>query len=369
MLFGSEQNPKGPGWRRLRKVEKDLSGTRVHFLAPPMRLPVHGRRGLEEQADSFDLDSPDIYIPYAPWDPDNPEKDIPGDPKTYSATIWFSGWNFTGRPILDRDSIGDLVLKLTVLEARNLPINASLFQRGDLKDLAQSFFINEQDLGSYHRGHSEGNDPHDLTDFLGLNREQWPDYLGPINSQWLERNGSEWLYFEVQPLWDGSDEFYWMSPIGHQRCLLALFMVKRRIHNAGNPYRRAMRSPLTNYRQLMENIMETITVELSEAAREEQRTVHNPEGEYPLLHCTEQLVKEAKHTLYMWSDKGYREKGKDPRGDHRAPKEAVAAFIDERIQPRPLPGNLAIGPAYLKNSEINTAPDSSGQGPLSIEGQ
>ncbi|MCX2806737.1 hypothetical protein, partial [Microbulbifer thermotolerans] len=95
------------------------------------------------------------------------------------------------------------------------------------------FLINPSYLGSYHRGHSEGYDPHDLTDFLGLNREQWPDYLGPINSQWLERNGSEWLYFEVQPLWGGSDKFYWLSPIGHQRCLLALFMVKRRIHNAG----------------------------------------------------------------------------------------------------------------------------------------
>ncbi|MCX2806732.1 hypothetical protein, partial [Microbulbifer thermotolerans] len=114
-----------------------------------MRLPVHGRRGLEEQADSFDLDSPDIYIPYAPWDPDNPEKDIPGDPKTYSAKIWLSGWNFTGRPILDGDSIGDLVLKLDVLEARNLPVNASLFRREDLKDLAQSFLINPSYLGSY----------------------------------------------------------------------------------------------------------------------------------------------------------------------------------------------------------------------------
>lgn len=345
MLFGSEQNPKGPGWRRLRTVEKELSGTRVRFNAPPMRLPLVGRSGLEEQPDHLDLSSSDIYTPYGNPDPDQ---------GIFNARLWLSGWNFTGRPILDGNSIGDLVLRLSVHDVRDMPVNHSLFQRSEVVELAERLH-RVTEIGEYHDGHPEDPDPNDLTTALGLSCGRWPNYLSPINSQWLERNGSEWLYLEVQPLWDGSDDFYWFSPIGHRHCLVAHFMVERCLHNAGNPYRRATRSPIANYRQLMENIMDSMVVELSDEAEAERQTIHNADNDYPLPHCTEQLVKEAKHTLYMWSDMEYREKEKGPNDDHRAPKKEVAAFIDERIKPRPLTGNLAIGPAFVEGDEIGTS--------------
>ncbi|MBB5212122.1 hypothetical protein [Microbulbifer hydrolyticus] len=259
--------------------------------------------------------------------------------------LWLSGWNFSGRPILDTATVGDLVLRLSVLKVSDLPVNQSLFARSAMVDLVRRLH-ETTDIGCYHKGHAENRDPFDLTQY------QWPNYLSPINSQWLERNGTEWLYFETQPLWTGAQDFFWLTPIDHQYCVMGHFMVTQWLRNAGNPYRQAERSPTSNYRQLLESIMDTISIELSNEAKTAQQSRGSANIDYPLPNITDQMVTEAKHTLYMWSGKGYTDKSQPQQGgDHRAPKEDVAAFIDQRIQPRPLPGCLAIGPAFVQDEE------------------
>ncbi|MFD1215238.1 P-loop NTPase family protein [Microbulbifer celer] len=305
---------------------------------------------MENQADSFDLDSSEIWLPHEQESRDGAKR------ISHEVEIWTSGWNFTGRPLLDGESLGRLLMQIDLVEARDQPVNSSLLQRRELARLAQDYCTDDY-LGSYHKGHAEDRNPFDLTQY------RWPDYLGPINSQWLDRNGGEWLYFEAQPLHQHGDSFYWLHSIGHQRCLRVRFLVERSIPNAGNPYRE-QRSPLDNYRQLMENIMDSMTVELSEAASIEKSNIHNADGDYPLPHCTEQLVKEAKHTLYMWSGAGYTDRTQPKQGgDHRAPKEDVAAFIYQRVQPRPLPGCLAIGQAFLSDNESGPTPSPQADAP------
>ncbi|MFV8781051.1 hypothetical protein ACNKU7_01395 [Microbulbifer sp. SA54] len=290
----------------------------------------------DNEPNAFDLNAPGTFEAIdntkAPFPPGSEYADR-------RIKIWTCGWNFTGRPLLDRGSLGNLEVELVVEEIDELPINCSLFRRDDMLRYAKGLF-SEDWLASCHLGYKEERDPFDLTKY------RWRDHLAPLNNQWLARNGSHWLYFEAQSLHIRSDEFYWLCPIGHRRCLRATFSVSRWLSNTSNAYRK-QRSPITNYRELMEKIMSTITVQLSEAARQEQASIANPEGHYPLFQCTKTEVEQAKHILYMWSDKGYRDKSKPKDADHRAPKEEVAAFVEERIQPRPLPGCLAIGPAHL----------------------
>lgn len=345
MWFGNEQSPKGPSWRKVRPVIKEISGTRVSLLAPPLLPNECMSFAIGREPDVFDLDAPDILEVIEYERHGSSPKPAGSERADRRVTIWSSGWNFTGRPLLDGASIGDLEVQMVVEEVDELPVNCSLFRRDDLLHYARGYF-SEGWLGSYHEGYGEDRDPFDITEY------HWPCYLAPLNTQWLELNGSNWFYFEAQPLRTGSNEFYWLYPIGHRRCLRVTFDVSRNLYNAGNPYRE-QRSPITNYLRLMENIMSTIVVELSESAKQEQASIQNSEGYYPLLHCTETQVVEAKHTLYMWSGKGYWDKSQPKEGgDHRAPKQDVAAFLDERIQPRPLPGCLVIGPAYLEDDGI-----------------
>ncbi|WP_295803258.1 hypothetical protein [uncultured Microbulbifer sp.] len=349
MLFGNEKHPKGPSWRRLYNVDKYLSGTHVQLKTPPIRPPIPDGIDPDSVPDEFDLSDPQIYELFGGQDK-NKKQDL------YRALIWRNGWNFTGRPILDGETIGNLVATASVLDVRDMPVNRSLFQRSEMVELVRGIHTSS-DLGQYHEGHAEDRNPFDLTSY------RWPNSLSPLNTQWLERNnGCEWIYFEAQPLCNRPAEFYWLTPIGHQYCLMVHFYVNRWLRNAGNPFRE-QRSPIDNYRDLMEKIMETVVVELSESASLEKASIANPEGHYPFVNCTDTLVKEAKHTLYMWSGKGYTDENQ-PRqgGDHRAPKEDVAAFIDQRIQPHPLPGCLAIGPAYV---EIEKTPNCNSE-PIAI---
>ncbi|WP_066959300.1 hypothetical protein [Microbulbifer sp. Q7] len=342
MWFGNEQNPKGPSWHKARPVIKELSDTRVALQAPPLQPNVYMPFAFDDEPDCFDLDSPDTLetIDYRSPKPSGSER------SDRRITIWSSGWNFTGRPLLDGHSIGDLQVELVLEEIDELPINCSLFRREDLTRYAKGYF-SEGWLGSFHHGFGEP----DERNIYDLSPPRWPNYLAPLNNQWLGLNGQNWLYFEAQPLREGSDDFYWLCPIGHRRCLRATFSVARHLSNAGNSYR-IQRSPIDNYRDLMEKIMSTITVELSEQSRQEQLSIENPENHYPLFHCTAAQVEQAKHILYMRSDICYRDKSKPQDADHRAPKEDVAAFIEQRIQPRPLPGCLAIGPAFSKTDTV-----------------
>jgi len=336
MWFGSEQNPKGPSWSKARPVIKKLSGTRIALEAPPLMPNVYMPFAFEDEPEIFDTDSPDTFEAIDYCSPKPPESER----SDRRITIWSSGWNFTGRPLLDGASVGDLQVELVLEEIDALPINCSLFRRDDLIRYAKGYF-SEGWLGSFHHGFGEPRE----RNLYDLSPPHWPNYLAPLNNQWLELNSRDWLYFEVQPIREGADDFYWLCPIGHRRCLRASFSISRHLSNAGNSYR-AQRSPINNYRELMEKIMSTITVELSETAQQEQLSIENPENEYPLFHCTAAQVEQAKHVMYMRSDICYHDKSKPEDADHRAPKEDVAAFIDHRIQPRPLPGCLAIGPAY-----------------------
>lgn len=336
MFFGNEKNPKGPDWKRLRTVHKSVSGTQVQLSAPVLRLPLRGRSELEEQPDAFDLSDPAIYRPYEKSESEGGIQD---------ALIWLSGWNFTGRPFLDGETLGDLVLRLSVLNVKDLPVNQSLFTHSTMVGLVERLH-NTTDIGRYHAGHNEDRNPFDLTKYC------WPNYLSPINSQWLSRNGTEWLYFETQPLWSGPHDFFWLSPIGHNQCLLGHFMVNQWLQNAGNPYRQAQRSPTTNYRELMERVMDTMVVRLSDVAEAERSSVRDQVGGYPLPGVSTDFVMQAKHTLYMWSGLEFADNSKPSVADQRAPKAEVARFIDQRIRPRPLSECLAIGSASIEDASM-----------------
>ncbi|MFD1215245.1 hypothetical protein [Microbulbifer celer] len=82
MFFGNEKNPKGPAWRRLQSMEKNVSGTWIRFSAPMLRLPLRGRSDLEEQPDTFDLGDSSIYKPYESSGSENDIQDV---------RIWLSG--------------------------------------------------------------------------------------------------------------------------------------------------------------------------------------------------------------------------------------------------------------------------------------
>ncbi|SHF92422.1 hypothetical protein SAMN04487965_2965 [Microbulbifer donghaiensis] len=226
------------------------------------------------------------------------------------------------------------MIEINALE--DLPVNESLFDNRVLaREVYKQFELTK--LLDLHRGRSD--DPLDITPY------RWPSYIGPINCQWLSLQGADWLYLEDQPLLKIEQTINWNIAIDDKRYLTFRFSFTRSARNAGNPYRIEHRVPKDNFLGLMHQIMNSLNLELSPeaAARRAQIQAQPGASDKPLLGCTPEQVKEAKHTLYMWSGRGYQEEGKDRDDDHRANPEDVAAFIDERIKPRPLPNSYPPG--------------------------
>ncbi|MCX2778210.1 hypothetical protein [Microbulbifer thermotolerans] len=331
-MFGTEKNPKPPSFSKARVIEKDFSGNKLKFLAPPHRDPFSKIKSWEKEPNYFDIFNPEIFHSLKVRRKTGKQKNFDFR-KTLIA--YSSIWEFRGIPIL-QGYCGDLILIIDINTVEDLPVNESLFDNRILAKEAYREFelVKLQDL---HRGQSD--DPLDLTAY------HWPSYIGPINSQWLSLAGHDWLYFEDQPLLRNEQTINWIIAIDDKRYLSFRFSFTRSASNAGNPYRIEQRVPRDNFLALMHKIMDSLTLGLNPkaAARRAQVQAQPGASDKPILTCTPEQVEEAKHVLYMWSGRGYEEPGKSRDDDHRANPEDVAAFIEERIKPRPLPNSYPPG--------------------------
>lgn len=332
MIFGNEKNPKGPSFRKARAVEKRLSGSRIRFLAPPHHDPLSSIQDWETEPASQDIFDRSRYRPLS-WVRKSGERHEFDNLRVLR--VYSSRWGFTGLPIL-QGYCGHVNFLIDVNAVEDLPVNESLFENHVLaREAYRAFDLTElQDL---HKGHSD--DPTDYTPY------RWPSYLGPLNCQWLEHGGSDWLYFENQPLVNDAEMVVWNAAIDDKHYLSCRFVIKRSARNAGNAYRIEQRVPRDNFLKLMQQIMDSLTLELAPEAATRRAQVQAQPGasNKPLLGFTQEQLEEAKHVLYMWSDREYEDSSKGEDDDHRASREEVAAFVDERIKPRPLPNSYPPG--------------------------
>ncbi|SFD01853.1 hypothetical protein SAMN05660479_02927 [Microbulbifer thermotolerans] len=332
MLIGTEKKPKGPKIKMGRIIEKNLSETKLLFVAPKTKDPFSSLKNWEKESDFLDIYDSNLFETLETCDKT-------GEKRTFAshhvARAYSNIWEFRGLPIL-QGYCGHIIFLIDIVKVEDLPINESLFDNRVLaKEAYRTFeFVKLNDL---HRGHSD--DPLDFTPY------RWPTYLGPINSQWLAKNKRDWLYFEDQPLISDSETVTWHTAIDDNYYLSCSFVISRSARNAGNPYRIEQRVPRDNFLALMHKIMDSLTLDLNPkaAARRAQVQAQPGASDKPILTCTPEQVEEAKHVLYMWSGRGYEEPGKSRDDDHRANPEDVAAFIEERIKPRPLPNSYPPG--------------------------
>ena len=332
MIIGSEKNPKGPSFRRARTIEKELSGSRIRFLAPPHNDPLSSIQEWEAEAACQDIFDSSQYCPLS-WVRKSGERYEFYDLQVLR--IYSSRWGFNGLPIL-QGYCGHVNFLIDVNSVEDLPVNESLFENRVLAREAYRAF-NLTELQDLHKGHSD--DPTDFTPY------RWPSYLGPLNCQWIEHRSTDWLYFESQPLINDAETIVWNAAVDDKHYLSCRFVIRRSARNAGNSYRIEQRIPRENFLKLMHQIMDSLSLDLSPeaAARRAQVQAQPGASDKPLLGITQKQVEEAKHVLYMWSDREYEDSSKGEDDDHRASREEVAAFVDERIKPRPLPNSYPPG--------------------------
>jgi len=230
----------------------------------------------------------------------------------------------------------------------DLPINETLFDNNILtKEVYRELeFTKLQDL---HKGHSD--DP------MGFTNYAWPTYLAPINCHWLQQGGCDWLYLESQPLLDNLETVTFYTAIDEKLYLSFQFVIVRSARNAGNPYQIDKRVPRDNFLSLIQRIMNSVNLELNAEAKchRSQTQSHPGANKKPVISCTPDQLKDAKHVLYMWSARGFEQPGKGKDDDHRADPKDVAAFIEERIKPRPLPNSYPPGEVLSLESQASAA--------------
>ena len=327
-LFGTEKLPKGPSFRSARLICKDLGCSSLEFKEPAPRPAFGGR--WEEEPGSVDLNSPARFELAETW-----------DKKVIECMRWqrlySNNWRFNGFPII-QPRVGYLSCFVDVHAVDGLPINESLFDFGVLADQV----LTNRELCIYARteeGYTEA--------ALDVNPDLWPDVLGPVNSQWLNKHGNDWLYIEEQQLTDTAYAINWISPITHQHYVCFRFVIRRHAIEGPNAYRIEERVRPDTFLDLMHQIMDSVKLELCEemkAERDRIRTIE-PSERRPVIEFTPEQLKVAKHVLYMSSFR------KPEDGDDRwssgmerlAPREEVEAFLDERVKFKPLPGSYPRG--------------------------
>jgi len=329
MLIGTRRHPKAPSLRRAKRIEKDLSGTKVSFVAPVSYSPLTIRQAGGEEAE-FDLSNAECFKPELAAD----QTEIP-DVRT--ATIFTGSWAFRGLPFV-HGYCGSVNCHFGVKRVENLPVNESLF---DSRVLAREVnkCLELTVVNDFHEPVLD--DPFDITVY------QWPGYLSPINCQWLSIETIDWLYLENQPLTRVMSSNTWSTAISDRHYMTCSFYIKRSTLNAGNPYRIEQRVSSDNFLAFMHKIMGSFKIELSPSAQAEKERVKLQiiQQSRPILLCTTEQVELSKQVLHHYSNRGYRGSSKDPNETHRADPKDVSAFIEERIKPRPLPGSYAKGPA------------------------
>ncbi|WP_444931781.1 hypothetical protein ACJJIF_08455 [Microbulbifer sp. SSSA002] len=327
MKFVKNLSPRAPSFRRARKIEKNLSGHQLSLMAPPYSDPFSSIEDWETEPDSVDIFNMETYRPIKYRSAKNIDEFA-----EYSnikvQTLFSSIWGFKGIPIFS-DYQGDIQCGISLTAIDDLPINETLFHNKTfLKEIFRRYDLTR--LQNFNSGIN--------IDFFDLTQYRWPSYLGPLNSQWVEQGGLDWLYFETQPLACDSDSIGWHTAISDKHILSCNFTITRACSNAGNAFRINQRANWENYINFVQHIMDSLKLELSPelSARRIEVQSQPCASSKPIFGCTPQQIEDAKYVMRMWSDTGYMESGKSRDADLRASPEDVSEFIDKRIQPRPL---------------------------------
>lgn len=324
MLFGTEKYPKPPSFKRAKCHTTSLSGNRLSFKVPPsFGFDSHYQESVEPEIDIFQSE---IYQPFIK----SGETESRFDAELLS--LFVGSWQFKGIPFL-QDYYGEVILNIKIFDLSVLPEGESLFDSGIFSREVDRW-IDEGILSKTHQGIGETS-----YDF-GIG--QWPNFLSPVNGQWLERNGLDWYYFESCPLWGKSTRCTWQTPIGHRNYLQINFSINKSTYNAGNPYRVDQRIPSTAYLDYIHKVMDGLELTLSAEALKQQSEIPLERRQLrPNLACTAEQIEQAKYVTYMWSGMEYTEKNcQDHMG--RASKEEISKYIDEKIKFRPLPGSYSV---------------------------
>ncbi len=328
-LFGTEKYPKGPSFRSATQMTKDLGVGRLTFMAPKPK-PAFGGRWAEEP-DVFDIASSDHYEVEQAWD----EKPIDA---LQRLRVYSNTWEFRGLPLI-KGYAGHINCLVDVHRIKDLPANESLF---DSNVLALQVLRNHEFC--VYSEVVEG-----FTDApLDTNPDKWPDVLGPVNCQWVERNGNEWLYAEEQPLSRTARIVTWSTPLTHEHYLSFLFLVQRSSTYGPNAYRIEQRVRPDTFIELMHNIMDSVTLELRDDIKAEGdriRARENTENERPVIQFTPEQLEVAKHVMYMCSTRKLEDTDDqwNSAPARRAPRAAVETFLEERVKFKPLPGSYPRG--------------------------
>ncbi|WP_444921225.1 hypothetical protein ACJJID_01770 [Microbulbifer sp. CnH-101-G] len=322
MLF-----PRPPSFRRARKVEKSLSGCTLSFEAPPYSDPYSSIQEWETGPDSIDIFEGNTFHPIKY----RSAKDIDNFIE-YSGIkvrrLFSSIWAFKSMPFFSNHG-GDIQCAISVSAIEDLPINETLFSNKTfLQEIFRRYDLTK--LQNFNEGIK--------SDLFDLTQYRWPSYLGPLNSQWVEQGGLDWLYFETQPLVSGSDSISWHTAISDKHILSCHFTITRAVSNAGNAFRINQRTPWDNYINFIQKIMDSLKLDLSPGLNTRRTEVQSQPGanSKSIFGCSPQQIEDAKHVMQMWSGRGYTDSSRDKNESHRATPEEVSEFIDKRILPRPL---------------------------------
>ena len=330
MIFGSERHPKGPKWSKATRIVKDLTTATLEFKAP-LPSPPFADNSWAEEGDHFST------LDFNNVDP----KDLEEDEHKTSVIIYSNSWEYRGLPILE-GYCGDIRFFITLSRLKSLPVNSSLHSP---KALANAV-LKEHEVSFLSKTHkARFDDPYDLTEL------KWPNYLSPINSQWLKKDNIQWLYCEGQPLVGDKNIVTYYAALSHDAYISFQFLITRSAMNAGNPYRMEQRIPLTNFLTLVHNIMDSVKINFSsnsEKSEENQEREVNA-SDMPIIEASPEYIELAKHVLYMWSAREYTDTKNPKKKDHRASKEEISNFIDSKIKFRPLPNSLPRGKVIYRH--------------------
>ncbi|GAA5443050.1 hypothetical protein Misp06_01226 [Microbulbifer sp. NBRC 101763] len=328
MLYNRSKYPKGPDFQKARKIQKELSGCKTSFLAPPQSDPYSSMGIWESEPNIIDINDLSKFKPLE-WRLKSGELRYFSEVQTLC--IYSNRWGFNGLPIIQGQR-GDVSFFINVNLIKDLPVNETLFHN---RVLAQETFriFDLTFLQNLHKGRKST--PFDLTP------SRWPSFLGPINFQWVNQGGSDWLYFESQPLKDDLELINWSTPITEKHLLSCQFYINRSSTNAGNAYRINQSVQRENYLRLTQEIMNTFEIELTSNHKQKYKRTQSllDANEKPILTCTSKQIDNAKHVLQSWSDLEFIDSKKNSEDDHKASIEEVTKFLEDRIQPKLMPNS------------------------------
>ncbi|WHI46631.1 hypothetical protein ACJJIW_20070 [Microbulbifer sp. JMSA004] len=336
---------RGPNFRRARRVEKTLSGSKLSFMVPPPSDPLSSSQKWDVEPEEFDIYEAKSYRPISYRSSKNLDEKI-NFPAIKYLKIFSSCWGVKSRPVLGGYG-GNIKLFATVVSIEDLPINESLF---DTNVLAKEVYRKYEliDLHNFDPGLKK--DPFDLTQY------RWPSYFGPINCQWVKQDGKSWLYFESQPLRNKPDRISWHTALTDKHFLSFRFDITRSASNAGNAYRVNQCIPWEDQISFAQDVVDSLCLNLTSDLSDRLVKVQaEPEAnDKPILSFTSRQESDAKHVMRMWSSSGYIAPDQGGSGDNRASADEVSTFIDKRIQHRPLHNSYPLGDKIEVVSRIPT---------------